>query len=82
MKELNFVFALLLLSVVGGTPLNRNEKCERIDNELKLFRGILDNSNNLNNTIDNVLQYFNVSELYKTPLLEKIDGLCQGKQKN
>ena len=79
MKEVILIFSVL--TIVGAIPLNREEKCDRIDKELQSFQGILANSNDLDTTIDNVLNYFNVSELYKTPLLEKIVGLCS-KQKN
>ena len=74
MKEVILIFSVL--TIVGAIPLNREEKCDRIDKELQSFQGILANSNDLDIVIDNVLMYFNVSDLYQKPLFEKITELC------
>ena len=67
---------LIVLGVVNGVPLNREEKCDRIDNELFRFRNYISNSSNFVVVIDSVMLYFNTSSLYTPILVEKITELC------
>ena len=67
---------LLLICFMGvmAAPLSNTYSCPTATNELKLFRAIISNSTNGSLAMSNILEYFNVSEIYKTPILELVCG--------
>ena len=72
---------LLALSVAHGTPLPNNFNCPEAAKELQLFRALLehDTTNDISSTIRVALYYFNVSQIYHPPLVEKVTSFCKVK---
>ena len=72
----SFILFALLINFSMSKPLNKNFQCVEAVNEQKFFRSLLNNSTNIDNIISSSLSYFNISEIYKSILLEKIKIYC------
>ena len=73
LKKMKSAIILMLLyaSCIMAKPLNKNFQCKEVEEELKLFRGLMANSSS-SHFVDSVFNYFNLSQVYIQPFKEEM----------
>ena len=74
------IFALLI-NFSLSKPLNKNFNCPQAELEKKNFGKYINFTTNIDNIISSSLLYFNISQIYKSIILDKIKIYCVQKNK-
>ena len=77
----SFMLFTLLINFTLSKPLNKNFNCPEVNLEKKNFGKFINFSTNIDNVISSSLLYFNISQIYKPILLERIKIFCLPKNK-
>ena len=62
-------------------PLDKNFQCDEAKLEKKNFGKFINFTTNIDNIVSSSLLYFNISQIYKPIILEKIKIFCLPKNK-
>ena len=82
MNKLTLVLILSLANCIISKPLNSTFKCPEVQNEVFFFKShILDNSSNFESLFSNIYNYFNLSEIYIIPSVDKVEMICKNNNK-
>lgn len=79
-NQINYIMLIMLIASINCKPLSKNFNCPEVNNEIFFFRNYISNSTNIDNYFDNILSYFNVSTIYKTPIIENLEKSCKFKK--